>query len=404
MPLFQTTLRIFVSSPVDCTQERTVLDDVVDEINNTWSAPSRIRLEVLKWETHTFPAAGSSPQGTINAQIGDTYDIFIGIMWGRFGTPTSDYDSGTEEEARRALHRNQANPDSVKIMFYFKDAPLPPSRIDTAQLKKVQAFKSELGTEGIYYWTFTDTQQFSGFVRLHLSRVIQTYWIDTSAVSPSDVVDGERSASQIEDEQEELGLLDFLELAQGNIDAFTACLERIISAMEDSTANNKERTAELDALNSTGKAADNSAVKKISKLLVEDWLTFVRRIEAEIPIFAESYNNALKYATGAANISVADFHPVDPGMREKQLRELHGLRQAIGKAGPNLSLLTESLEKAGQAAVRFPRVNVALNKAKRRIADALSRLVEKQLFAQKANQEAIQLLDQLIQQLEAKSI
>src|SRR5207248_985792 len=108
-------------------------------------------------------------------------------------------------------------------------------------------------------------------------------------------------------EEDELGLLDFLELAQSNIEAFIACLGRITLAMEDSAVSNKHRSAQIEAIKKTGTAADNAEAKKISTFLAEDWLTFVRRIEAEIPIFADSYHDALRYAIAAANISVADF-------------------------------------------------------------------------------------------------
>jgi Domain of unknown function (DUF4062) len=399
MPLLQKMLRLFVSSPNDCADERIVVDEIVNELNRTWSASNGIRFEVIKWETHAFPAAGPSAQATINAQIGEAYDIYLGIMWGRFGTPTADYDSGTEEEARRALHRYRSNPDTVKIMFYFKDAPLPPSRVDTVQLARLQEFKRELGTEGVLYWTFTDLDQFGEFVRLHLSRVTQSYGTENATRDRAELVDG---TSSDEDEQEELGLLDFLELAQGNIETFTACLGRIISAMEDSTASNKHRTAQFEAINKTGTTADNVAAKKLATLMAEDWLTFVRRIEAETPIFAESYHNALKYAVAAANISVADFR-ADPSTREKRLSELLALRQAITQAGPNLSLLMEAVEQARQTALRFPRVNVILNKAKRRISEAFGKLVEKRAFAEKASREALQLLDQLIEQVQREN-
>ena len=41
---------------------------------------------------------GSDPQQIINSQVSDEYDIFIGILWTRFGTPTERAGSGTEEE------------------------------------------------------------------------------------------------------------------------------------------------------------------------------------------------------------------------------------------------------------------------------------------------------------------
>ena len=62
-------------------------------------------LDLLRWETHTRPGIGQSAQDVINPQIGDDYDIFLGMFGIRFGTPTREWQSGTEEEFRRALSR-----------------------------------------------------------------------------------------------------------------------------------------------------------------------------------------------------------------------------------------------------------------------------------------------------------
>jgi hypothetical protein len=77
-----TILEIFIASPGDVVAERKVLEDVVSEFNLTWGDKHRVRLELLKWETHSRPAFGQDGQDVINKQIGDNYDIFLGIMWG----------------------------------------------------------------------------------------------------------------------------------------------------------------------------------------------------------------------------------------------------------------------------------------------------------------------------------
>src|SRR5439155_22343224 len=94
----ETIFRAFVASPTDVSEERAILEEVVREFNITWSENVRVRIELLKWETHTYPAAGDCPQGVINRQIGDDYDLFIGIMWHGFGTARKEFASVTEEQ------------------------------------------------------------------------------------------------------------------------------------------------------------------------------------------------------------------------------------------------------------------------------------------------------------------
>src|SRR5688500_12688313 len=116
-------LTVFVASPGDVAQEREAVAEVISEFNSTWGRRLGVFLEVVRWETHSFPAAGTDAQSVINEQIGDEYDIFIGILWKRFGSPTGRAGSGTEEEFIRAYSRFRANPATVRIMFYFNIAP-----------------------------------------------------------------------------------------------------------------------------------------------------------------------------------------------------------------------------------------------------------------------------------------
>src|SRR5215207_6022546 len=89
-------LRLFVASPGDVSSERDHVGTVAAELNRGTAADAGFVLEVVRWETHARPDIGR-PQQLILDQIGQV-DIFVGIMWRRFGTPTGVASSGTEEE------------------------------------------------------------------------------------------------------------------------------------------------------------------------------------------------------------------------------------------------------------------------------------------------------------------
>ena len=93
-----TILQVFIASPGDVDPERAALEGVVSEFNLTWGDKHGVRLELVKWETHSRPGFGQDAQDVINRQVGDDYDIFLGIMWGRFGTATARAESGTEQQ------------------------------------------------------------------------------------------------------------------------------------------------------------------------------------------------------------------------------------------------------------------------------------------------------------------
>ena len=111
----------------------------------------------------------------INKQIPQDYDVFIAIFWSVLGTPTERAPSGTMEEFQLAKARHDSDPNSVKIMIYFKDAPLQPSQLDLDQLQRVQKFRSSLGEEGALYRQFIDVDEFESLVRRHLEQYVQDW-------------------------------------------------------------------------------------------------------------------------------------------------------------------------------------------------------------------------------------
>lgn len=162
-------VRVFVASPGDVSSEREDLTKVINELNTTVAPHKNCMLDLVKWETHCQPDMGR-PQGVINAQIG-RYDIFLGIMWKRFGTPTGEADSGTEEEFRVAYQCWERD-QKVRILFYFSQALYKlrtPDEMD--QLSKVMAFRNELQRKGLV-WEYSNATDFRDVVRPHLTRLI----------------------------------------------------------------------------------------------------------------------------------------------------------------------------------------------------------------------------------------
>jgi hypothetical protein len=157
--------RIFAASPGDVQAERETLARVVNEVNQTHGAPLGYRLEVVRWETDVFPGGGR-PQQVINDQIG-SYNIFVGIMWRRFGTPTGGWGSGTEEEFRIAYRAWEQN-KSIGLMFYFCQKPFMPSTLEELdQLRQVLTFRRELESKALV-WDYPEPGAFADNIRKHI--------------------------------------------------------------------------------------------------------------------------------------------------------------------------------------------------------------------------------------------
>jgi hypothetical protein len=165
-------IRVFISSPGDVKAERDAAATVINELNHAAAvlAPEKeLVLQALRWETHVYPAMGTV-QDVINEQLSD-YDIFIGIMWKRFGTPTGRAESGTEEEYRIA-YENWKKSKRPHIMFYFSQKAVPPGRTEDAeQLLKVYQFRDELQSNGLV-WHYKGLDEFKAALRSHLLQLI----------------------------------------------------------------------------------------------------------------------------------------------------------------------------------------------------------------------------------------
>jgi len=164
-------IRVFLSSPEDCKPERVAASGVLDEMNRTIGGRKRVFFQLLRWEDLP-PGLGSNPQAVIDQQLG-TYDILIGVMWMRFGTPIpGGAGSGTEHEVQQAIE-SWSRIGEPRVMFYFKlDPPEDLSAIDPAQLANVQDFRARLQARALTQ-TFHGTSEFESKLRVHLHKLIE---------------------------------------------------------------------------------------------------------------------------------------------------------------------------------------------------------------------------------------
>jgi Domain of unknown function (DUF4062) len=355
-----TVLRLFVASPSDVTHEREMLEDIVRELDLVWSRQLGIYLELTKWETHAYPGIGTEPQAVINEQIGKDWDIFVGIMWTRFGTATKNYGSGTEEEFETGLRLFRENPRLRRIMFYFNNAPLSPSALDIDQFREVMRFKSALGEKGSLYWEYHDEDEFAQLLRMHLSRQIQDWghkWGQEPATAAVGVV--EEPEETFEDE----GFLDLIEDGGEKLAATGSVMASMTDAVVDLTQKIESKNTELVAAN---QARDLKAVKRLTNSIAEDLDFFASRLEADTPIFATSLKNGISSVTRAANIA-REFVSGDVSEIRSALDVMREFRNALIGAKSGNEGFFHQLEST-------PRMTRLLNRAKRRALSIMGKL------------------------------
>src|SRR5262245_10398208 len=165
---------VFISSPGDVQAERDLLDEVVEEVNQTIGEKSSILLKLFKWENDVVPQIAQNPQGVIDSQMPDC-DLYLGILSTRFGTPTGNYGSGTEQEFRDAFERFNRE-GKPWISFYFNNGPVQlRTREEREQYNKVCDFREELerkGVVGTYKEIRGSRDAFFEQVRRNLTKIV----------------------------------------------------------------------------------------------------------------------------------------------------------------------------------------------------------------------------------------
>ncbi|WP_301078053.1 hypothetical protein [Rhodoferax sp.] len=391
----ESVLTIFLASPGDVVDERNRLEDAVLEWNRTWARNLGVRLELLRWEHDAYPGIGEDAQDVINEQLPTDYDLFIGIMWSRFGTPTRRAGSGTVEEFERALARYRASPGNVSILFYFKDTPIPPSKLDASQIQKLQDFKRSLSSEGLLHWEFTDTDQFEKLVSMHITKHVQNWRHKQKATSldqASSPLNAQVKSTSVvavparpTEEEDDDGYLDLLVLFLERNAEVGEITGRLTAAQSDLTTRTTQGTVDLQNLAATPGGADPAHARRLIGKVADEMVNFTNRINAEVPLLRAAMSGSVNALTRAAAMS-ADFDSTQT--REARVAAA-GLLAAM--AGARLSMIEFKGTTLG-----LPRMTKELNAAKRKQGAALDALISEMANGEQLLVECLTVLDTLL--------
>jgi hypothetical protein len=373
-------LDVFVACPNDIVEEREAIRRVVNEINKTLGRQQEVHLDVYDWEEDAYPGFGADPQDVINQQMGEACDIFIGMLWTRYGTPTPRAGSGIEEEFGRALARYKDDPGRVRLMLYFSERPVNPRTVDTEQMRQVSAFRDRIPELGGLYKTYADTVEFENAVRMHLTQQIQEWGKSWGVSAPTPAPEGptgETEASiptsgenvEVVDEAqqaEEEGLLDLMEKAveQGQISIRS--VEHMKEAIEVLGIRMQERTEQLQSHQLGSDMTSIRIARRIADGAADDMMQLVKAIDEETPVFGDSYSELLN-AYGQAGLLLSRTSQPDAASIENALASVNQLKRNLEESrGP--------LRKFRRIVDDIPPMSSNLNRAKRRLGLALDKL------------------------------
>ena len=352
MPRHTTVLQVFVASPSDVSEERAALEAAITQLNQVWSGNLGIIFELVKWETNVHPSFRTDPQAVINEQIGSDYDVFIGIFWGRVGSPTPRARSGAIEEFERAYERFKRTNKVPEIMLYFKDAPISPSKIDVEQLKTLQDFKASLTGKGGLYSVFEDQPGFESSLRAHLAAIAQKFAAQPPSgqtrrtelvVSPAEV-----------SEENDYGYFDCIEIFEARSADMNAAIDAINEATIRVGEQLRQRSAEIEA----GNKADPKSARRLIKRAADDMNSYADTISSQITLLSTARKQAFDALADALAIR---------GDLEPKGADLPMLRQSLATVISSIEGAKSVTSGMRESANGLPRMTKEINKAKRSV-------------------------------------
>ena len=162
MPQNVTLYNLLISCPGDVKEEITLIESSVNEFNEYYADTLGITIKTRHWSKSSYSQSGGKPQSLLNEQIVDKCDAAVAIFWTKFGSPTDEYGSGTEEEIERMLQSGK------QVFMYFSDKPISPSQMNDEGYKKIQTFREKYKDRGIYF-TYSSNDEFKKLFFAHLS-------------------------------------------------------------------------------------------------------------------------------------------------------------------------------------------------------------------------------------------
>jgi hypothetical protein len=365
---------IFVSSPGDVAAYRDSILAIVQAWNQRNGRNRRLFFNCLRWEDLVSPDIGESGQEVINTQIGDRYDVFLGVMWARFGTPTKFAESGTEEEFDRAILRHQAG-EPIKVSFLFCTADVPFSQLDGDQFAKVQAFKCRAQSDGCLTRDFVDDASLINGINLILDKFANTwkYQDPLPQILISDQVNIENNSNKKGNifpekyKPDDRGLLDVHEdFAQHNQE-FTCTIGEWGNQLDTIVQEMSSVTEKLSELTNFGISSPQIVRPVINGFTVamENFASWCEDTISDLEMQMELISkDSLMLVELSANVdeSVDDIKASQDAM--------NSLCASIEGANEGVLGFIEALENS-------PKLDKKLNKANRRVISTHRRLVEK---------------------------
>ena len=376
-----TTLTVFVASASDVWEERDRLEKAISSINVMMKATG-IQYELIRWERDVSPSLGEDAQDVINTQTPD-YDIFIGILWHRIGSPTKRYESGVVEEYELAKERLVDSPDDIKIMFYVKrSTPNLLSDINPEQLQMVTAFVSRISDDGAFYSKFDTPEEFGEKVSADLIKHINGLAYGDDHEERTSLIESRLGSdpvqeTEISEERDDEGLIELHEKIEDHVAALDEIVAEIVRAMEDVANSAKERTKSIERINARVKLGKMEEAQQ-RRMVREEAKRIARDMSLDMNQFAGRVRNQLSSFDTHLNSGLALYGKIIPVYLEFEI-DRNVLKNDLCSTLEAQRGLLQAMQGFRESIDGIPKLSTALGRSKRDMSKAVDdfiRIVE----------------------------
>jgi len=164
MPEKITEIKVFISCPTDVTREKDIVIDVCKSLSSILRN-RKISVSPIHWKKDVPPQiTGENPQDRIDEfLVQSNYDIYVGILWKRFGDSLENGLTPTEGEFEDAFERYKSVKRPLIIVFFKRNKFYPTNQYETEQFHSVQKFCEKLRDIGLYK-DFTNSKDFQRMI------------------------------------------------------------------------------------------------------------------------------------------------------------------------------------------------------------------------------------------------
>ena len=262
---------ILISCPSDVQKEIQSIKEVIEEINHQTIARNHICFQVKHWSRDVDTEIGQEAQQYINENLVDDCDILVSIFKTRFGSPTKNAASGTEEEINKFVDAKK------KCFLYFsrKSDDIDLASLDLDQMQKVRNFRSSISDTSLY--RFYDSLQnlkevFKSDFNIYLNKMLSEHKSisEKSEKTDIEIKEPDKSNVLVETDMQTNELWDSVSEIVEDLESATSKLQELTTYTYSFTEDTQKFTANLQSLKS------NPAVKPI--LIKAEMEKYARRI------------------------------------------------------------------------------------------------------------------------------